>query len=57
MKNRHSSFYLYKLLSLHYVPKLMHSTIIEVLLLSHKYLCIFLGNEVGMGVTYFAGSC
>lgn len=57
VKNRHSSFWLYKLLSLHYVHKLMHSTIIEVLLLSHKYPNISLSNEVGMVVTYFAGWC
>ena len=57
MKNRHSGFWLYKLLSLHYVHKLTHSTIIAVLQLSHKYLNISLGNEVGIGVTYFAGWC
>lgn len=57
MKNRPCSFWLFKLLSLHYAQKLMHSTIIEVLLLSHKYLNISLGNEEGTRVTYSAGWC
>lgn len=37
---------MYKLLSLYYVHKLMHSTIIKVLLLSHTYPNISLGNRV-----------
>lgn len=57
MINRPYGFWLFKLLSLHYAQKLMHSTIIEVLLLSHKYLNISLGNEEGTRVTYFAGWC
>lgn len=57
MINRPCGFWLFKLLSLHYAQKLMHSTIIEVLLLSHKYLNISLGNEEGTRVTYFAGWC
>lgn len=58
MKNRHTSLEPYKLLSLCYIHKLMHCTIIEVLLLlSHRYLTISLCNVGSMGVTYFAGWC
>lgn len=57
MKHWHSTFQLYRLLSLHYIHKLIHCTVTEVLLLSRKYLNISLGNEIDTGETYFVSWC
>lgn len=56
-ENSHTSLEPFKLFSLHYVHKLMHGAITEVLLLSRRYLNISIHNEVRIRVTYFAGWC